>query len=548
MEFSESSISQESIKPQVAAEKTTTPPVETIERAFKSASAEARRKMAEAAGKFYDGFLSTLLDPGTEEEKFRKVYQTVDSLPHHMRRLYAKGVDWFEEELEWNTLLLSRVRGHEAEALLKSAISRNFEGKPNLEVADKIQSQLEIVTQHLQAVRYFEPTEGILIIEAPPAIFDLVKSKLPFDATSAVGIYFNRGERFLEPTFIVLDQQHIAKISEWGREAISRHELHHLVWDYLTETGFARPVKEKTPERAKAFASFRNELAAYVNQGLDTVADLGNEAFIYKSDDQEIQDETTLTRQFAALCAEVTAKSSNYDSSIFLYPIMTSENFGDLRKRMAEMVPVDPEKPEQLLAVAFEAWRSLDQIYRPTRGQIVSSMVELFKLKEIEVSPELLRGLSVDLIQSRKMRDLLDIYYTLEDLGRFAQSFGQEAQGSANLKAAISARLPLPKETVEILLGLPRTQAWEVPLDLGGTQFLSELFLRSFTSSGVSVDLPKIVDSSAEMRAIFESARPEIIANLAKRHRGDTRGAFYQAEKENIENDIKSWTGYVESL
>lgn len=373
-----------------------------------------RLELARANGELYNLLLDTFLTAGNQDAKKQQAYQLIEVMPSHARNLYREGMRRFYKELEANHALIAEHKGDEAKYLL--GVGLRSDGKTE---ESKIQEVLGQVTP--DKIRFIEPTPGVAILEAKENFFRYLQEQ-GLISDNSVGHYYLSNDRE-KPSFFIVPVLSWENSSEKGasftRKLSIRHEFHHLIWNFLQRSKFVREPAEETPELTEAFSFFRDELGAYI--ALDAYVIVGRaigtlepESFVYTKD-KEILKKATDAIGYIAACMEIAGRS-DVKPATFLYAVMTSRNFAELKRKASELTP----PPSLITDVAtigslFMTWYHLKTPYRP-------SFIELLKEKGINFSNEALKRTH----PSSPISTAYEVLGELDIFKEFLKALGQE--------------------------------------------------------------------------------------------------------------------------
>ena len=336
--------------------------------------------LAQENGRFYGALLDVLIsrseDLPTKQQKIRTLR---DDLPPHLRALYQKGAEGLVEELNYNHSLIGRVKGQEVAFLVSDILESEKDVNKRIEIMRQIKSSNPV---------FVEPSPGIFVL-----VLDEPGFKASHNILSGYDQGYNGGENIDgfartrsdhdKPTYIVMPRN-----PGWGRPeqvtmGILRHETHHVLWSFLKRKGFIRKPQEKTPELATAFANVRNEFAAYLISSGPLVKD--NQFLLSYSQDQEAMVATIDANNFIAVCCEL-ARQNKFDRLTFLYAVMKSRDFAELKANLAELTPVvsDPSQPP--VDVLFNTWATGTGV--SPRRNWAQPIQDLLALKKITITWE----------------------------------------------------------------------------------------------------------------------------------------------------------------
>ena len=495
-----------------------------------STTVETKRKVAAENGKFYNSIIDAYLESKTPEEQKEQTAKLVETLPGPMRKLYGEGLSRFQEELAENHALLEQHRGEEVQYLL-SAVMRS-DGKNDQEIQQ--------VLEHTDKTRFVEPSPGVAVIQAERDFFRLLK-EYGIVHTDGHAAHFgsdNRGE----PSFMMVQRMSLetslAEDTSQTKENRSViHEFHHFIWNFLERRGdFLREVNENTPELSEAFRHFRNEIAAYIVEGRNP-SSVETDLLAY-TNDADISKMAADARDFSALCIEV-AKQKGFDPQTFLYASMSSRNFAELKDGFTTLTPLDKVDQESIAAL-YSAWSSN---YRAS-----TKVAELLERKKVTIPPNLVEEYGLGRMVSPNLTSMGGIFSELESLKRFANVVNIDSIDERVLIEKIArARLPLPKETVEAIITLPREQAKDIPLGKPGEEFLeSFVSFWNIDQESARAVYKLVINSSPVMRAAFEKVKGTINENGAKSYRDEFKAS--ESRKQQTESEIQERTRLLMEL
>jgi len=493
------------------------PPNLEIKKAVDS-SVEAKRKIAAETGRFYNSLIDSYLEGKTPKEQQKQTDALIKKLPGAMKKLYEEGLSRFQEELTNNHALLEQHRGDETRYLLGAVMtSKGLSSE-----------EMEQIFQQIDKTKYIEPSPGVAIIQVEKDFFRLLKEH---GIVYAEGHAVNFGsDNRDEPSFLMIQrlslEKSMAEDSGQAKDNRSvRHEFHHFIWNFLQRRGdFLREAAESTPELTKAFRYFRDEVAAYIVEGRN-IGSVESELLTY-TEDMEILKIAADARDFATICIEF-ARQKGVDPQNFLYASMSSRNFTELKNTFAALTPL--EKVDlQSIAGLYSAWFN--------NYRAAPKVAELLERKELKVPANLIEEFGLSRMVSANTHSMGKIFSELENLKRFAETVNINIIDDQGLiERAARAKLPLPKETVDVILKLPRDQLNYFPLDKSGEEFLkSVVSFWNIDQESATTVYKQIINSSPVMREAFNKIRDNIISEGAKSYREE----FKSSDQNEIEREI----------
>ncbi len=498
---------------------------------FVDSSVEAKRKIAAKTGEFYNALIDSYLEVKTSEEQRERTGALIESLPGPMKKLYDEGLRRFQEELMENHALLEQHRGDEVRYLLGAVMTSKGMST----------EEMEQIFQQINKAKFIEPSPGVAIIQVEKDFFRLLK-EYGIVHTEAHAVNFgsdNRGE----PSFLVIQRLSLERsmAEEKGQakgNRFIRHEFHHFIWNFLQRRGdYLRKVVESSPKRTKAFRFFRDEIAAYIIEGRN-IGSVEPELLVY-TEDKKILRTATDARDFAAICIDV-ARRKGIGPQNFLYACMSSRNFAEFKNIFATLTPLE-KIDQQSIEALYSTWSS--------NYWAAPKVTELLERKGLTIPANLIEEYGLSLVASPKITTMGEVFSELENLKRFAKAIKTGAIDEQGLVEKVAwKRLPLPKETVNVILRLPREQLDSIPLDESGEEFLkSVVSFWSIDQKSIRDTYKQIINSSPAMREAFEKIRDEIIKEGAESYRSEFKSSD-EAMREEIESEVQERTQLLKEL
>ena len=207
---------------------------------------------------------------------------------------------------------------------------------------------------------------------------------------------------------------------------------------------------------------------------------------------------------------------------------MASKNFTELKNGFANLVPLGKFDQESIDAL-YSTWAD--------NFQAAPKLAEFLERKKITMSVDLVEKYGLGRMMSANLNLTGNIFSELENIKRFAANFGINYLDEQGLiEKAFRARIPLPKETIDIILSLSREQVNDIPLDKTCEEFIRAYisFWRIDQKSTLDI-YKKIINSSLVMRLVFDKIRESIIIQSAEMFR-DEFGSDYKYLEQEIQN------------
>lgn len=485
----------------------------------------SKRKIATATGKFYNSLIDTYLEVKTPEGQQKQTDEFIEALPGPMKKLYREGLSRFQAELRENHALLEQHRGDEVRYLLGAVMAS--EGRSA--------EEMEQIFQQIDKAKFIEPSPGVAIIQTEKDFFRLLKEH---GIVHAEGHAVNFGsDNRGEPSFLMIQRMSLEKSltednSQTKTKDSVRHEFHHFIWNFLQRRGdYLREVSESSPEQTEAFRHFRSEVAAYIIEGRG-VGSVEPELLTY-TEDSEILKIASDARDFATICVEV-ARQRGVDPQSFLYASMSSRNFAELKDGFAALTPLDKIDQESVAAL-YSAWAG--------NYKAAPKVAELLERKKLTIPAHLLEEYGLSRMVSTDVTSMSGIFSELDNVKRFAGAVKLDSIDEQSLiEKAARARLPLPKETVDVILALSREQIDNIPLGKSGGEFLdSFVSFWDINQESARAIYKQIIDSLPAMREAFNKVREGIISKGTELYRAEFRSSD-EERKQQIESEIQERT------
>jgi hypothetical protein len=315
-----------------------------------------------------------------------------------------------------------------------------------------------------------------------------------------------------------------------------RHEFHHFIWNFLErDDGFVRPVEESSPEEAKAFDYFRDEIAAYIIEGRN-LGEVSPKVLTY-SEEPQILHTARNARDYIILCLKM-AQQMGADPQSFLIAPMSSRNFGELAGKFTDLVPIHAIGMNTINAM-YSAWANKDVSFVMGENEI-GLVTDFLSRKKLTVPAEELGAFELVRILSDGVSTMQTAMNELEQMSKFREGLQlPQADRTGLLEQLIRHHLPYPPETVRSIAALPDSL-------LGSVYFQAESaedFFRAFISFWNANDeetvaaYKKIVDSSPEMRSAYNAVKAEIIQHGEEDYRSENGQS--ESKRVRVEQEIR---------
>lgn len=493
---------------------------------------EAKRKIAEETGRFYNSLIDTYLEATTLKERRKKINLLLEGLSTPLKKLYGEGLKKLEEELSADYSLLEQHRGDEILYLLGSVMASERRSP----------EEMEQIFQHIDKAKYIEPSPGVAIIQVEQDFFSLLKDHgIVLEEAHAIAFRSNNPS---DPSFLMiqrlsLDKNVLEDSEQAKKNQYVRHELHHVLWNFLERRGdYLRNVAESSPERTAAFRFFRDEVAAYIISGRD-IGSIDPDCLVY-TQDKELLKIASDARDFVAICIDF-GKKNNIHPQSFLYASMSSRNFTELKNNFTTLTPLEK--------IDIQSVQELYDIYSHRYGK-ASKIVELIERKGLAVSGKVIEEAGLNYILSNQnIRSMGEVFSKIKNLKRFANEVTSDIIDEDGLLNKIAqVKLPLPKETIDVILKFSPEHLNTIPLGISGKEFLkSVVSYWNIQNESAYAMYKQILESSPVMREAFSQIRDEIITNGAESYRNEFQSSDDE-KKQQVEAEIAKRTRLLMEL
>ncbi len=476
------------------------------------------KTIARETGRAYNGFIDIYLEEGAADNKQEKINQLLESLPESMKKLYGKALATFNEELQLNNTILEKYRGAEAEGLLRAVMQ--YGGKTEEEMAE--------VFNNLHHTKYVEPTKGVPIIEADNEFFNtLLQNGVAPEGGHAVHFAADRQDA----SFMLMRKSKpgTPEADSHAKNKWTRHEFHHFIWNFLTRSGFLREPKDNNPQFNEAFEHFRDELVAYVIQesGIQERDVAGALAY---TTDKEIIKVATDTRNFVSLCIQL-GRQKGMKWEHFVYPGMVSVNFEDVKEKYAAAVKVEKKLNRDTLETLYDFWL----VNRDDK-----SLTDFIAQKQVEIPESHLQEMALQKLLSSDLATLGRLNDELGKIEKFATALQVVPfDRKLALSTIAKARLPLPPESLEVVLNAPVEATANLPLGKSGKELLTTVIsIWGITDEKKRAFYKDLIHSSPDLLKQFKEILPEIISKGEISYRAEYK-ANDEARAQRINQEVE---------
>lgn len=475
--------------------------IETKE-AKDSSVMEVHRKLAHENGEIYNKIIDYYLGGQDDVDALNRL---IDSVGPQLKKVYQNGFIKFQEELSKNQELLRAHRGHEAEFLLKNV----------MEVVGIDKAKIDSIIQDIDKAHFVEISSGVPILQLEKDFFAKFCIDVYGIPPQGDAVCFNSDDpkdaSFLVTQRKTLERRFSEDISLIKKHPFARHEFHHFIWNFLKRReDFLRKPQERNLAFNEAFEKFRDEISAYIISNGD--ASIAEPEILVYSKDKEILDVARDAKDFTTLCIQV-GGALGVESQDFIYAAMVSRNFNELKSRFLELVTLDKKSlDKKQLEAIYSIW--------PKNYRINRQLAELLRKKDIEISTEVFKEFCDKQLIDKKIKNIKDFFAELSKLQKFGEAIGVSLNTDEITAEILRARLLLPKETIDLILELPRDEILAIPLDRVAEEVLP--FLVSFWSireTKRQETCSKIINSSPVLREAFSKVKTNIIQKGEKYYR-----------------------------
>jgi hypothetical protein len=488
------------------------------------------QELAKANGTFYNSLLDINLSTDTKEAKQKQLSEATAALPKHARGLYKKGLQAFQDELQVNHALLEQHRGKEVGYLVSETLQA---GRYKREIGD--------VLDHLkpELVRFIEPSSGLPIILMEEELYNyLAEFDITILGSSAICLANDDRET---PSYIIVKAHGLDNDggdSSYVGNAMFRHELHHFVWHFLERSNFVREVQESSPELVEAFRTFRHEFAAYLVGG-NMLSYIFDPERLTNSRDIDINERAMDIKEFVDVCMKIAA-NRGIDAQSFLYPVMTSGSFAELKKNILKLTPVDEQiSPDDAIGI-FDLWSESSN-----SRDIVT---QILKEKHVTISVDTMREVALRLPRF----GIRELRAQISKLAEFNSTLGNESLETDDLlMQALKGKLPFPDNVIQDIIRMPDEVVALIPISLDLETIVRDLLLtRPFKGEGRRTAYARLINATPEIRVVFDKLREKSIARDRRRIEPDNYDYSMADDvgKRVIEEHIKEREEFLNSF
>lgn len=482
--------------------------------------------IATAYGNFYNALIDTGLTPQTDFAQ--KAEQLIPNLPDSLQGIAKQQAQAITDGLTKNHALLKEHEGQEIPFILRLVMTKEGLEKSVIEEA------LEKAKQE-GTMWYEEPTPGVPILHARHDFYDyLVTIGVLPDSSAMLAQYQDK----TIPKFMVVKRWQYQEAQELEKEAVEnksiRHETHHLYWNFLREKKLIPNNTEKDPQTQAGCNLFRNELMAYVITRTLRYEDI--EHFVY-TDDSTIQQRAQAVRRIAEMGV---AQAVRHNTSPFkyLYAAIQGRSFDEIEALITQLTP----HGNQL--------KALDAMYRFWTQSFPPSLLG-FKGEKPTISKDALGDYLYYNLESVRFFSLAQLKIRFTQIEQFGRKNRISTAGLAQAyQDVLAIRLPLPKETVDLLTSLPISSLIDVPLGYNPDIFLAAFITIDNIHYKPIRDLySQVINSSPVMREVFNRRLEELIQREKKTVLES--GEYTQAsntKKEQMNKQLERRLGFLRKL
>jgi hypothetical protein len=289
---------------------------------------EVQKKIAETVGETYVHLVERVISLNHELDD-KTIEDLLGDSPEHMKSLLFEGLVILRNEIKKNKVILEKYGGKDKEGIIKDYLKYSKLEEKKVRISCDIDEEIENCT-------YTELAGGIPLIGLT---FD-IKTMLSRAGTgSPDGWTTSTSDSGLCFIFYPLPaQMKESELEPWLRKflnesnfKIKKHELHHIIWSLLERGGFAREPNDDTSELREAFLHIRHELVAHIL----SESNIKEAIFGFNPKDKPIVDIVNSVIDIISSLRE-SAKQEGLDQQIFIYSILKSRNFMELRDNILQ--------------------------------------------------------------------------------------------------------------------------------------------------------------------------------------------------------------------
>ena len=332
------------------------------------------REIARINGEYYvrlvEIFSDRTLSMPTKEAMIDDLEdKLLDAVPEKYQSYYIRGINSFNNELPKNNNLLMLHKGSETQYLLNDSVDREF--------ADDIDRD-EVLTRSQGKVTYRELYPGIPVLFMDPGFYEYFDKTVLDNDVMTYGFTLTKGNRGIKPTYCIVpdDKNQLIK------QTTLIHEVQHLVWGLLLESGLVKEINETSEERLRLFKRFRKEMCSAIVSREDILEE-SPEALVVTRDKKDL-DFAEIERDFIGICMKV-ARAGGVEHEAFFHAAIASANFNELRKNCLRLVPLHTLTNDEIIRVLS------DNKLLKNDTEYADKAKEFIKVSNITITPEYLK-------------------------------------------------------------------------------------------------------------------------------------------------------------
>ena len=474
------------------------------------------RALARAHGQFYNQVIDVYLEAGgTLQDKEAKIERLIDNLPGvvntSFRAGYRKALVGLNQSLQKNHDLLEDFRRGGVDALMTQIVrvsedndhpadkliegfrpikeflyerfsqldrkdrdaiyflsntilrfhSGTFEEKKVL-LEGVIKFYLSHKSDEVKPAELVESTQGVFVMELEEDFYDFLVAQgiiFPSTAIALLG-QSEKGVSFMYTQKAYVQGSTLEKMAK-------RHEFHHLLWNFLGHNDFLRKNNIVDKEVGHAFERYRDEISAYLLDGANFRG--GGHGMTY-SDNPRIIEMAGNVGDYLDLMVRAggIVGISRFD---FIYSVMTSRNFDELKQKIADVFDVNAISHEILVVLLMSQ-----------NGNPYKILPEFLQSHGVILSNSDLEEGVLKYVNSQKIGSLSRLDNLLERADQLSRSLGLRSPSAFIRTKVLSSQWnQLPRASVEQILTLPTIMYSSLPFN-ADSQEVEKHLLKWYTA------------------------------------------------------------------
>ena len=224
----------------------------------------------------------------------------------------------------------------------------------------------------------------------------------------------------------------------------------------------------------------------------------------------------------------------------FVYPGMISVNFEDIKGKYAETVNVEKKLSRQTLETLYGFWLV---------NRDAKTLTDFVVQEQVEIPESHLQEMALQKLLSPELATLGSLNDELDKIEEFAAALQVVPfDRKLVLNTVVKARLPLPQESLGVVLNAPIETTANLPLGKSGKELLTSIIsIWGITDEKKMGFYKDLIHSSPDLLTQFKDILPEIITKGEISYRTEYK-ATDEARAQKINQEVEQRKKLLESL